>query len=123
MSKKTILVVDDEQELVEMLKTRLETYGYEVIAAYDGEEGLRKAKQVRPDLIVLDIIMPKMAGDYMAQALKDDEETRDIPIIFLTCLAEGLAERQQACMSGGNLFLAKPFDAQELLSMIKKAVK
>lgn len=122
-TKKKILVVDDDARLTEMLKTRLEANNYEVIVAYDGDEGLKKARQHKPDLIILDILMPKMAGDFMASALKGDADTSDIPIIFLTCLADGLSERQQSCMSGGNLFLAKPFDAQELLIIIERTLK
>ena len=117
MAKK-ILVIDDEEQLVDMLKMRLRANGYEVIAAYDGEEGLRKAGEFKPDLIVLDIIMPKMAGSDVAAALKENKELSDIPIIFLTCLAEGAVGKQGGAKIGGNLFIAKPFEAEDLLSMI-----
>lgn len=123
MPKKRILVVDDEPKLVDMLKMRLESEGYGVVTAFDGEEGLTRVKQYAPDLIILDIVMPKMSGDTMAEILKDDDKTRDIPIIFLTCLAEGVTERQEACMSGGNCFLAKPFDDAELLLIVEKLIK
>ncbi len=120
MDKKRILVVDDEPELVKAIQIRLETSGYEVLTACDGEEGLKKTKEYKPDLIVLDILMPKIQGNVMAAALKEDKETRDIPIIFLTCLAEGVDH------GGGviadNFFIAKPFDYKELLSVINKVL-
>lgn len=120
---KRILVVDDEPELVEMLKFRLETSGYVVVTAFNGKEGLEKAKKEKPDLIILDIIMPEMDGTAMAQALKEDAETRDIPIIFLTCLVEKGEVKQGSRMIGSNLFIAKPFEAEELLSMVEKSIK
>ena len=117
MAKK-ILIVDDEEQLVDMLKMRLQANGYEVITAYDGEEGVKKTREFKPDLIVLDIIMPKMAGNEVAAILKEDKELFNIPIIFLTCLAEGVADKQGGAKIGGNLFIAKPFEAEELLAMI-----
>lgn len=120
---KRILVVDDEPQIVSMLKLRLEANGYEVISAFDGEEGLQKAKDLKPDLIILDIIMPKMAGNEVAVALKADSRYSGIPIIFLTCLAEGMTDKQDSEKIGGNLFLAKPFEADELLLMVDNVLK
>lgn len=121
MAKK-ILVVDDEPELVEMLKFRLEANNYAVVTAFNGKQGLEKAKKEKPDLIILDIMMPEMDGTAMAQVLKEDAETRDMPIIFLTCLVEKGAVKQGSRMIGSNFFVAKPFDTEELLLMIEKAV-
>lgn len=121
MSKKRILIVDDEAKLVKAIQIRVEQAGYEVLTAYDGEEGQKKAKEYKPDLIVLDILMPKMQGHDMAAVLKEDEGTRNIPIIFLTCLAEGAI--QGGGIIGGNNFLAKPFDNKELLLMVDKVLK
>jgi len=120
---KRILVVDDEPQIVSMLKLRLEANGYEVISASDGEEGLEKAKSLKPDLIILDIIMPKMAGNEVAVALKEDDHLSRIPIIFLTCLTEGMIDKQGSEKIGGNLFLAKPFEADELLLMVDNVLK
>ncbi len=119
MPLKRILVVDDEVELVKALQIRLKQENYEVLVAYDGEEGLQKAQKDKPDLIILDILIPKMEGNSVAIALKGDKETRDIPIIFLTCLAEGLTEKPEGRFRGGNFFLGKPFDTEELMSMVK----
>jgi len=123
MPKKKILVVDDETELVQAVQIRLEQADYEVLAAYDGEEGFQKVKQYRPDLIILDILMPHMGGDSMAAALKEDEGSRNIPIIFLTCLAGGSTGKHKGTLKGGNRFLSKPFDHEELLSMVKALLK
>src|SRR4030042_1102188 len=71
MRKKKILVVDDETELVQAVQIRLEQAKYKVLTAYDGEEGFQKAKKYKPDLIILDILMPHMGGDSMAAALKE----------------------------------------------------
>ena len=120
---KRILVVDDEPQLVSMLKMRLEAGGYDVVTAFDGEEGLQKAKDLKPDLIILDVVMPKMAGNEVAAALKEDEKFSQIPIIFLTCLAEGVVNKQSNEQIGGNLFIAKPFEADELMLIVDKILK
>lgn len=121
MPKKKILLVDDEPDLVEAVQVRLEANGYEVLTACDGQDGLDKIKEHKPDLIILDILMPKIQGDVVATVLKENESTRDIPVIFLTCLAEGVV--QGGGIIAGNFFLAKPFTDNELLSMISKALK
>ena len=83
---KKILVVDDEPDVVTVIKFTLETRGFEVITAYDGDEGLNKAKRERPDLIILDVLMPKMYGNTLVAELESSNETKNIPIIFLSCL-------------------------------------
>ena len=116
---KKILVADDEKELVEMIQLRLEANGYEVYTAFDGKEALNKAKEKKPDLIILDILMPEKEGTVVAAELKNYAPTANIPIIFLTCLAEGISKLKEAYKSGGNIFIAKPFDTEQLLSTIK----
>ena len=83
---KTILVVDDEENIAKMLGEQLEDDGYKVIVATNGADGLRKVQIVKPDLIVLDVMMPKMDGGEMFAKLKQNEKTRNIPIVFLTAL-------------------------------------
>ena len=85
MKKKKILVADDEPEIVDIVKRMLEDE-YEVITAYDGEEALRKAKKEKPDLILLDILMPKLDGWETLKKLKEDEELKNIPVSMLTAL-------------------------------------
>lgn len=122
MYRKKILIVDDEPDFVEMLKMRLEANNYEVVSASDGEEGLKKAKEEQPNLILLDIMMPRVDGTTMAQNLKLNPETKDTPVIFLTCLFQKDEEKNMGHLIKGNLLMAKPFDAQELLTMIEKVV-
>src|SRR3989338_1841917 len=83
MNKK-ILVIDDEPEMTELLKSRLESQSYEIITAHDGEEGLEKARYEKPDLIILDVLMPKMDGYTFVRELKVEEATKGIPVIVLT---------------------------------------
>lgn len=117
-----ILVVDDEPNLVKMIKSRLEAHDYEVVTALDGKEGLKKAEEEIPDLIILDILMPNMDGSEMAAALRDKPITSNIPVIFLTCLVKKPEEQRIKSSIEGECFLAKPFEAEELLTMIKRMI-
>ena len=123
MAKKRILVVDDEIDLVKAIQIRLKGANYEVVVAYDGEKGLEKAKQYKPDLIILDIMMPKMTGNDVAAVLKMDKELSRIPIIFLTCLADGIVDKPSGDTIVGSRFMAKPFDTEELLSAIDEVIR
>ena len=88
MAKKRLLVVDDEQELVKAMQIRLGAAGYEVLAAYDGQEGLEKAQKEKPDLIVLDLMLPKMDGYKVCGLLKKDSRFKEIPILMFTARAQ-----------------------------------
>ncbi|MCK4519549.1 MAG: response regulator [Candidatus Omnitrophica bacterium] len=123
MAKKKILIVDDEIELVKAIRIRLEQADYEVLVAYDGEKGLEKAKQYKPDLIILDILMSKIMGSDLAAILKMDEQLSRIPIIFLTCLAEGVVDKQRGDTIAGVRFMAKPFETEELLLAIDEVIQ
>jgi len=118
MAKK-ILVVDDEQDLVEMVTARLEANGYEVISAYDGQEGLRKAQQEKPDLIILDVMMPKADGYKVSRMLKFDVKFKDIPIIMFTARAQEV-DRQTSKEVGADAYITKPFEPEVLLAKIKE---
>ena len=119
MAKKKILLVEDEIELVTLLKDRLEINNYHMISAYDGEEGLEKARDEKPDLILLDIIMPKLDGLVLCRRLKDKPQTKNIPIIIVTALVRNdLSERCKE--AGADDFIIKPFVSSELLDKIKK---
>jgi two-component system alkaline phosphatase synthesis response regulator PhoP len=122
VDKKKILVVDDEDSIVEVVKFQLEEKGYEVLTASDGEEGLKKAKEEMPDLIILDVIMPHMDGAAMAEALKDAPGTKEIPIIFLTSLVEEEEEKRTDHKIGGHIFIHKPFKIEELLKVIEEVL-
>ncbi|MBF0253999.1 MAG: response regulator [Candidatus Omnitrophica bacterium] len=114
--KKRILVVDDEQDIVSMLRMRLEAAGYEVSTASDGEEGLARATEAPPDLMILDILMPKMDGIAMSDALKKNPRTRNIPVLFLTALKR----QSDGGASGPNLIFSKPFSGGELTEKISE---
>lgn len=118
MSKK-ILVVDDETELLKAISILLKTSGYEVIAAQDGQEGLEKAKSLSPDLIVLDILMPKMDGYEVCRLLKFDEKYKSIPIIMLTAKVQDI-DKAMGKKVGADDYITKPFETQDLVDKIKK---
>jgi DNA-binding response OmpR family regulator len=118
-----ILIVDDETEFVEMVAFRLaKAGGYEAITAFDGEEGLQKARAEHPDLILLDIWMPKKDGYQVIAELKTSEETADIPVIFLTAssLPQTLGKIKAV---GGADYVLKPFDPQALMAKIKAVLE
>ena len=121
--KNKILVVDDEPEFLEMVKMRLEANNYEVIAATNGKEGLKKVRLYKPDLVILDILMPEMEGTTMAQILRENPDTQDIPIIFLTCLLMKGEEKQWRHIIGKAPIMAKPIDPDELLLKIEECLR
>ena len=122
MSKK-ILVVDDEPFIVQMVTSRLKSSGYELLSAADGDEALKKARSEQPDLIILDLMLPKIDGFQVCATLKQDERYKHIPIVLLT--AKGGEESRQIGIEecGADDYVTKPFDAQALLEKIKKLLK
>ncbi len=119
---KRILVVDDEKPLVEMLKMRLEANGYKVLAASDGQEGLSMARSERPDLIILDIMLPKIDGYTVSRMLKFDDKYRRIPIIMLTAKTQE-SDKKVGKEVGADTYLTKPFSPETLLARIKELLK
>ena len=121
---KKILVVDDEPDVVELVQNRLEANNYKVISAVDGEEGIRKARQQKPDLIVMDIMMPNMLGGDAVRLLMSDVTTKHIPIIFLTGVMSNILQDEEAkgVNVDGQFFpaMAKPFKPEKLLLEIKR---
>ena len=116
---KRILIVDDEVQLVEMIKLRLEAAGYEVITAYDGQAGLEKAKKEKPDLIILDLMLPKMDGYKVCGLLKNDARYSGIPIIMFTARAQEEDMRLGKDL-GAEEYVTKPFDPKVLITKIKE---
>jgi DNA-binding response OmpR family regulator len=112
--KRRVLVVDDEPSIAKILKKQLEVAGYEVDVAVDGLEGLNKAKAWKPELILLDVMLPKMNGHEVCAALKKDETTQQIPVLMLTAKARR-QDQDEGLQSGANGFLTKPFQLAELL--------
>ena len=120
MTPKTILVADDEAEQVATLQALLTERGYKVIGALSGEEALQKAVTYQPDLIILDIMMPKMDGTEVAMLLKHDVRTKSIPIFFVTAV---ISPEDQGRVTGNpNLIFAKPVRLHELLSAIQNTI-
>jgi len=121
--KKNILVVDDYAENVELLEELLISSGYEVSTAYDGKEALRKAHNVLPDLILLDIMMPKMDGYQVCEALRNSADTKDIPIIFVTAKTEVKDWTHAIFNMGANSYITKPINAHKLVEKVKSVLK
>ncbi len=127
MSAKKILIVDDEIDMRIFLSTLLETNGYRPVVTRDGEEGLEKAKDVPPDLIILDIMMPGEGGVYMYRQLKMDEILKNIPVIMLSAVARKtfnhyikmLNARLDNAIPAPEAYMEKPPEAEELLRIIK----
>ena len=117
-----ILVVDDELDLVSVLRMGLEIQGFEVIEAMDGEEGLRRAREEHPDLLVLDLMLPKMDGYKVCRALKFDERFRNVPIIILSARS-GEQDRRLALDMGADLFVTKPYDMADLVAKIRQQLE
>ncbi len=117
--KKKILLVDDEVDIVTVIRMRLESSNYEVIVARDGKEALNAARSLRPDLIVLDLMLPGMDGFHVARMLKYDTQYKDIPIIMLTAKA-GENDRKTGEEVGADAFMNKPFEAEKLLAKIRE---
>ena len=115
MSKKKILVIDDELELVDMLKIRLEANNYEVVAAVDGEEGMEKAKSEKPDLIILDIMMPKKDGYTFIKEMRTEQGIKSTPVIILTAKEK---MKDLFAIEGVKDYIVKPFESAELLEKI-----
>lgn len=121
MHRKRILIVDDEKDIVDSLQFKLEHEGFDCVVAYDGQDGLLKARGENPDLILLDIMLPKMDGYKICRLLKFDENYRNIPIIMLTAKAQE-ADKLLAEETGADEYVCKPFVMDALLMTIKKHI-
>jgi len=119
---KRILLVDDEKDLVEMVSFRLTASGYEVTPAYDGEEALDKARKLKPDLIVLDLMLPKIDGYKVCGLLKGDTRYNKIPVIMFTARAQD-SDKETGLAMGADAYITKPFEPQALLGKIKELLK
>ena len=113
-----ILIVDDEADLVSVLRMGLEIEGFDVLSASDGEDGLRRARDDRPDLVVLDLMLPKMDGYKVCRALKFDERYKTLPIFILSARS-GDQDRRLALDMGADAFVTKPYDMADLVAKIR----
>lgn len=119
---KKILITEDSPTILAMMKEALESKGYQTITAVDGQEALNKAKKEKPDLIVLDLMLPKIDGFKLCAIFKHDVDLRDTPIIILTAKA-GEQDRKTADEVCANAYLTKPFEADVLLGKIEELLK
>jgi CheY-like chemotaxis protein len=119
VSKKTILIIDDEEDFCYFVKLNLEQTGnFEVLTANNGTDGINIAKRYQPDLVLLDIIMPNMTGTQVAESLRADKATKDIPIIFVTAIVKRGEVGARDYQFGGNYFIFKPVKLDELIKEI-----
>ena len=119
MDRKRILVVDDEIYIVHILEFSLTMEGYEVATASDGEEALRKIEEDRPDLVVLDIMMPKLDGYEVCRRLRQKEETASLPVILLSAKGRPV-DREVGMEVGADDYIVKPFSPRRLLEKIRE---
>ena len=125
--KVKILIVDDDRDFVESTRTVLESKPYEVVVAYEGEEGLKKAKEENPDLILLDVIMPVKDGFSAAEQLKKDAQLSKIPIVMLTAFSSKRQGSSIPVSRGFTLdtedYIEKPVTPEELLVIVERCLK
>ena len=121
-NKKKILLIEDEPDLAAAVAIRLEIKGYKVSIVYDGQEGLRKAREEIPDLIILDLILPKMDGYRVCRMLKSDEKYQKIPIIIFSARTQE-KDRELAFECGADDYWVKPFEPEPFLARIKKLIE
>lgn len=122
--KKRILVIEDNPDISRLLLIRLESHGYDVVVAGDGAEGLERALQAAPDLIILDLYLPKMPGEDVCKAIREhaDKKLSRTPIIMLTSKRSEV-DRIIGMVIGANAYIEKPFDPENLLVQISKLVR
>jgi len=116
---KKILIVDDEQDIVESIKFVLEASNYTCYTAFDGEEGLRLAKEIVPDLIILDVMMPKINGFKISRLLKFDNKYKNIPILMITARSQE-EDKLIGEETGADEYITKPFDLDDVLKTVEK---
>ncbi len=116
---KVILIVEDDPKILKLTKALLELSGYTTIEATDGEQGVRLAKEKKPDLVLMDIMMPKMDGYTACDAIKKDKATSEIPVVMLTAMGYEL-NKKLAQKMGADGYITKPFTRQELLDVINQ---
>ena len=116
--KKKILVVDDEVDLVETIRFPLEMEGFQVLVSYNGEDALNQARKESPDLILLDIMLPKLDGYKVCRLLKFDERHKHIPILMLTAKTQA-RDQQTGMETGADEYITKPFDIDQLMEKVK----
>jgi DNA-binding response OmpR family regulator len=119
---KKVLAVDDQPQIVRLIQVNLQKAGFEVLPAYDGEEALEKLREHRPDLVILDVIMPKRDGFEVLRAIKADPDTKSTPVIMLTVKAQD-ADIFEGLKEGAELYLPKPFHPTDLVTLVRRVLE
>lgn len=119
--KKRILIIEDEVDLCKFLELRFQREGFSVIIANDGIEGLKKAKQEKPDIVILDLALPRLPGEEVCKGIRKDENICETPIIMLTAKSTDV-DRVVGKVLGADSYLVKPFDGKKLLEEINKLI-
>ena len=114
-----ILVCDDERHIVRLIQVNLERQGYTVTTAFDGKEGLEKIRAEKPDLVVLDVMMPYMDGFEVLKTIRREPETENLPVIMLTAKAQD-KDVFEGYHYGADMYLTKPFNPMELVTFVKR---
>ena len=120
--KKKILIVDDEPNISKLVAFILEKHGFDILHAFVGQEGIEMAKTEKPDMIILDVMMPNMDGFEVAKILTSMEETKHIPIIMLSSAAQ-FKDKAKGIESGAMDYITKPFDKDELIAKVNEFIK
>jgi len=119
MSPKRILIVDDEVDLVETVRFPLELEGFDVLVSYNGEDALSQARKEKPDLIILDLMLPKLDGYKVCRLLKFDERYKHIPILMLTAKTQE-KDKALGMETGADEYITKPFEMDALMEKVKR---
>lgn len=122
MAKETVLVIEDEKNILELVKYNLEKDGYRVLTSLKGDEGLERAKKEKPNLLILDVMLPELSGLEVCKILKQNYNTASIPIIMLTAKGEE-ADRVLGLELGADDYVTKPFSPRELIARVKAVLR
>lgn len=114
-----VLVCDDERHIVRLIQVNLERHGFNVVTAFDGKEGLERIRAEKPNVVVLDVMMPYMDGFEVLKSLRRDPETATVPVIMLTAKAQD-KDVFEGYHYGADMYLTKPFNPMELVSFVKR---
>src|SRR3954466_4825246 len=117
-----VLVCDDERHIVRLIQVNLERQGYQVVTAFDGKEGLEKIRSEKPNLVVLDVMMPYMDGFEVLKNLRRESETENLPVIMLTAKAQD-KDVFEGYHYGADMYLPKPFNPMELVTFVKRIMQ
>ena len=117
-----VLIVDDDKVIQQLLEVNLELEGYDIQTASDGEEALDKVRSFRPDLILLDVMMPKLDGREVCRRIKADPETKDTPVIFLSARAQDM-DVSSGLELGASAYVTKPFDPVDLIGTVSRVLQ